>query len=120
MPNFKDLLPPAPWVGPPIPRVMLPKRIWLVYVTPEGKWGASDVTPHFDMMKIYRAEKELGILKPRDLEMYKTQLESKLSSWLTSIQLDADAQMKRGKYKEYWFVEAPTRYRAIKIAQESK
>lgn len=123
MPNFRDLLPQPPWEGPPVPRRILPKRIWLVYVTPEGKWGASDITPDTlisDTLRAYRAEKELGILKPEDLEMYKLQFESQLSSWVTSTKLDADAQLARGKYKEYWIVEAPTRYRAIKVAQKPR
>ncbi len=77
-----------------------PKRIWLVYVTPEGKWGAWDISPR----------------KPT-LTLHKEDPKGYLKEWAEHYYLDAEAQVERGRFENYWISEATTRYRAIRNIQ---
>ncbi len=77
-----------------------PKRYWLVYVTPEGKWGAWDITP----------------AKPT-LAIHKDNPKKYLQDWGEYYYRDAEAQVQRGRFAKYWISEATTRYRAIRNIQ---
>ena len=73
-------------------------RIWLVYITHRGTWGASDITPKVPPNYYKGYFEKVGMVKA----------------------LDADKSIKVGTIKEYWVIEAPDRYRAIKIAKSQK